>query len=122
MIALLERTRGLSYLGLSALVTAVLFPTFLLAPGFWPKLGVLVLVALSTSGWYTILQAQVYSAMPGQSGTVMTVGNVAVLVGGLIPLVLGLVAQRFDLRVTMWLLWLGPLSLIVGLPRKGVSG
>jgi FSR family fosmidomycin resistance protein-like MFS transporter len=121
MVALLERIPGLRYLGLSALVTAILFPGFLLVPGFWPKLCVLMLVALSTSGWYTILQAQVYSAMPGQSGTVMTVGNVGVLVGGLIPLVLGLVAQRLGLRTTMWLLWLGPLALLVGLPRKGVS-
>jgi FSR family fosmidomycin resistance protein-like MFS transporter len=118
MIPLLERTRGLIFLGRSALVTAILFPAFLLVPGFWPKLGLLALVALSTSGWYTILQAQVYSAMPGRSGTVMTVGNVGALVGGLMPLVLGLVAQRFDLHATMWLLWLGPLALLAGLPRK----
>ena len=118
MIPLLERRRGLSYLGWSALVTTVLFPAFLLVPGFWPKLVFLALVAISTSGWYTILQARVYSEMPGQSGTVMTVGNVAGLVGGFIPLGLGLAAQRCDLRVTMWLLWLGPLALLAGLPRK----
>ena len=48
--------------------------------------------------------------MPGQSGTVMTVGNVFGLVGGLIPLGLGLVVERFDLTVTMWLLLPGPLG------------
>ena len=48
----------------------------------------------------------------------MTVGNLFGLVGDLIPLGLGLVAERFDLRVTMWLLLLGPVALLVGLPKK----
>ena len=112
MIPLLERIRGLGYLLWSALLTAILFPVFLLVQGFWPKLGLLILLGLCDSGWYTILQAQVYSAMPGQSGTVMTLANVAGLAGGLIPLALGMVAQRFDLRATMWLLWLDRKSVV----------
>jgi FSR family fosmidomycin resistance protein-like MFS transporter len=60
--------------------------------------------------------------MPGQSGTVMAVGNIFGLVGGLIPLVLGWVAQRFGLHVTMWLLLLGPVALMVGLARKAKEG
>jgi len=55
--------------------------------------------------------------MPGQSGTVMAVGNVFGLAGGLIPLVLGLVAEQAGLSMTMWLLLLGPLALLAGLPR-----
>ena len=43
----------------------------------------------------------------------MTVGNVF----GLIPLGLGLVAERFDLVMAMWLLLLGPVALLVGIPR-----
>jgi len=58
-----------------------------------------------------------YSAMPGQSGMVMTVGNVFGLVGGLIPLGLGLVAERFDLMAAMWLLLLGAVALLVGVPK-----
>ena len=119
LIPLLERVRGLSYLRLSAVVELVLFPAFLLVPGFWPKLPLLGLLGLFNTGWYSILKAQLYSAMPGQSGTVMTVGNVFGLVGGLVPLGLGLVADRFDLAVTMWLLLLGPVALLVGIPRNG---
>jgi len=119
LIPLLERVRGLRYLRLSAVVELVLFPTFLLVPGFWPKLVLLGLLGLFNTGWYLILKAQLYSAMPGQSGTVMTVGNVFGLVGGLIPLGLGLVAERFDLTVTMWLLLLGPVALLVGIPKNG---
>jgi len=121
LIPLLERVRGLSYLRLSAAMELVLFPGFLLMPGFWGKLALLGLLGLFNAGWYSILKAQLYSAMPGQSGTVMTVGNVFGLAGGLIPLGLGLVAERFDLTVTMWLLLLGPLALLIGIPRlKGI--
>jgi FSR family fosmidomycin resistance protein-like MFS transporter len=118
LIPLLERVRGLSYLRASAVIEFILFTTFLLVPNVWAKFVLLGLMGLFNAGWYSILKAQLYSAMPGQSGTVMTVGNIFGLVGGLIPLALGWVAQRFDLRVTMWLLLLGPIALMVGIPRR----
>jgi len=49
------------------------------------------------------------------------VGNVFGLVGALVPLGLGLVAERFDLLVTMWLLLLGPLALLVGIPSSDLT-
>ena len=122
LIPLLERVRGLSYLRVSAVIEFVLFTTFLLVPSVPIKFVLLGLMGLFNAGWYSILKAQLYSAMPGQSGTVMAVGNIFGLVGGLIPLVLGWVAQRFDLRVTMWLLLLGPVALMVGLARKAKEG
>ncbi len=101
LIPLLERVRGLRYLRLSAAVELVLFPAFLLIPNVWIKFVLLGLLGLFNAGWYSILKAQLYSAIPGQSGTVMTVGNIFGLVGGLLPLGLGLVAERFDLTATM---------------------
>jgi FSR family fosmidomycin resistance protein-like MFS transporter len=118
LIPLLERVRGLRYLRLSTAVELALFPVFLLVPGFWAKVMLLGLLGLFSAGWYSILQARLYATMPGQSGTVMAVGNVFGLLGGLIPLGLGLVAERFDLAVTMWLLLLGPVALLVGLPKR----
>jgi FSR family fosmidomycin resistance protein-like MFS transporter len=118
LIPLLERAPGLRYLRWSALVELALFPAFLLIPAPWVKIGLLGLLGLFNSGWYAILQAQVYSAMPGQSGAVMAVDNVFGLAGTLIPLGLGFVAEAFDLRVTMWLLWVGPAALLVGLPTR----
>jgi FSR family fosmidomycin resistance protein-like MFS transporter len=118
LIPFLERVDGLRYLRLSTAMELVLFPAFLLVPGVWAKLVLLGLLGLFKAGWYSILQAQLYSAMPGQSGTVMTVGNVFGLVGGLIPLGLGLVAEQFDLMATMWLLLLGPVALLIGIPRR----
>ncbi len=116
LIPLLERVRGLRYLRISAVLELLLFPAFLLAPGFWPKLVALGLLGLFNSGWYAILQAGLYSAMPGQSGAALAVKNVSGLIGGLIPLGLGLVAQRFGLTPAMWLLLLGPLVLLGGCP------
>jgi FSR family fosmidomycin resistance protein-like MFS transporter len=118
LIPLLGRVRGLAYLRLSAAVELMAFPVFLLVSSMWTKLLLLGLMGLFNAGWYSILKAQLYSAMPGRSGTVMTVGNIFGLVGGLIPLGLGMLAERFDLMMAMWLLLLGPAALLVGIPRK----
>jgi MFS transporter, FSR family, fosmidomycin resistance protein len=121
LIPLLERMPGLRYLRVSAILEMILFPAFLLLPYFGAKLVILALLGFFNAGWYSILQARLYSAMPGQSGTVMAVGNIYGLLGGVMPLGLGLVAQQFGLSVTMWLLLLGPLVLLVGLPRRAES-
>jgi FSR family fosmidomycin resistance protein-like MFS transporter len=117
LIPLLERVRGLRYLRWSAALELVLFPAFLLVPNMGVKFALLGLLGLFNAGWYSILKAQLYAAMPGQSGAVMTVGNVFGLVGRLIPFGLGLAAEQFGLRVALWLLLVGPVALLVGLPR-----
>jgi FSR family fosmidomycin resistance protein-like MFS transporter len=117
LIPLLARVPGLQYLRVSTMLELVLLPIFLLVPSFAGKLVLLGLLGLFNAGWYAILKAQLYASMPGQSGTVLAVSNIFGFVGALIPWGLGLVAERFDLRVTMWLLMLGPIALLVGLPR-----
>ncbi len=76
------------------------------------------LLGLFNAGWYAILQGRLYSAMPGQSGTVMAVNNLSGLVGSLIPLSVGWLAERFGLSAAMWVMLLGPLVLLVGVPRQ----
>jgi FSR family fosmidomycin resistance protein-like MFS transporter len=118
LIPLLERMSGLRYLRFSAVMELLLFPAFLLAPGYAPKLVALALLGLFNAGWYAILKGGLYTSLPGQSGTVMTLGNVFGLVGSLIPLGVGALAERFTLGPTLWLLLLGPVALLVGLPRS----
>ncbi|MCC6190783.1 MAG: MFS transporter [Anaerolineales bacterium] len=118
LIPLLERVRGLAYLRFSALVTLVLFPAFLLVPAYWTKLLLLALMGLCNAGWYAILQGQLYSSLPGQSGTAMAVNALFGLAVGFTPAVFGWVAQQAGLPVTMWLLLLGPIALFIGLPRR----
>lgn len=117
LIPLLDHVRGLVYLRASAALVLILYPLFLLAAPFVLKLVILGLLGLLNAGWYAILQAQLYTALPGQSGTALAVANLAGLVGSLIPLGLGVVAQHVSLQAAMWLLVAGPLALALGLPR-----
>ena len=119
LIPLLERVAGLRYLRVSAVLELLLFPAMLLAPGFEAKLVLLGLLGFFNSGWYAILQAQLYGALPGQSGIALAVKNVSGIVASVIPLALGLVAQRWGLNVAMWLLLVGPVALVIGLRREG---
>jgi FSR family fosmidomycin resistance protein-like MFS transporter len=121
LIPLSERVRGLSYLRWSALVMLFLFPAFLLAPTLHLKLVLLGLIGIANTGWYSILKAQLYTSMPESSGGALALGNISGLVGGMIPLALGLVAERFGLASMMWLLLAGPLALVVAIPRREKS-
>jgi MFS transporter, FSR family, fosmidomycin resistance protein len=117
LIPLLERVRGLSYLRVSVFLVLSLYPAFLVVSNFTVKLVILGCLGLLNSGWYSILQGQLYSAMPGQSGTVMTLSNVFGLVGGLAPLMLGILAQQVGLQNTMWILLAAPIALLIGLVK-----
>ena len=118
LIPLIERVQGLDYLRLSILLELVLFPAFLLVPQPWLKLTLLGLLGFFNSGWYAILQARLFSALPGQSGMALVANDVAGLFGRLLPLGIGLAAEALGLGAAMWLLLAGPLALLIGLPRR----
>ncbi len=122
LIPLLERVRGLSYLRYSAGLMLILYPTFLLLPTIGGKLVLLGLMGLANAGWYAILQAQLYSALPGRSGTVTAISALFGIGAGLVPLLLGLLAEAMGLGVMMWVLLLGPIVLLLALPRGIVEG
>ncbi len=121
LIPLLERVRGLSYLRLSVVAELFLFPSFLLVPNPWAKLIIAALLGLFNSGWYAILKGNLYSCLPGQSGTVMALSNIIGFFGKFIPFGIGLAAEHFGLGPAMWLLLAGPVALLVGLPRNAIS-
>jgi len=118
LIPLLERMDGLAYLRVSVLLELALFPAFLLAPQAWLKLVLVGLLGFFNSGWYAILLGRLYSAIPGKSGTVMALDNLTGIVGGLLPLGIGLAADAFGLEIAVWFLLAGPIALLLGLPRK----
>ncbi|HEV3469568.1 MAG TPA: hypothetical protein VG148_09630, partial [Pyrinomonadaceae bacterium] len=122
LLPLLERVRGLSYLKVSTACTALLFTAFLLVGGFGAKLVLLGLLGLANAGWYAILKAQLYAALPGRSGTALTLANLSGLAASFMPLALGAFAQRYGLAAMMWLLLAGPAALVVGLWGVEVSG
>jgi MFS transporter, FSR family, fosmidomycin resistance protein len=127
VIPLLERVPALRYVRLSAAAAAVLYPAFLLAGPVGVKIVLVALLGLVRAGWYAVLQARLYAALPGQSGLVLAVGTVAGALGALIPAGVGALAQAVGLPAAMWTLLAAPVALLIGLPRErgerpGVKG
>ncbi|MFN2596007.1 MAG: sugar MFS transporter [Pyrinomonadaceae bacterium] len=118
LVPVLERVRGLTYLRRSVSVMLFLLPAFLFAPGTAAKLLLVGAVSVCASGWYAILKARLYAALPGRSGAALALCNVAGLVGSLAPLALGLFAERFGLGAAMWLVALFPVLILSALPRE----
>ena len=118
LIPLLEKVGGLDYLRVSVLVEVLLFPAFLLVPTPLAKFFLLGLLGLFNSGWYAVLKGRLYSSMPCRSGAVMTLDSLFSLLGTILPFGIGMAAQFFGLGQAMWLLLLGPIALLVGLPSK----
>jgi MFS transporter, FSR family, fosmidomycin resistance protein len=116
LLPLLERVDGVRWLRLSALLTLIVFPAFLLVDGVPGKLALLGLLGILNAGWYAILKGRLYSALPGQTASVMALGSVSGLFGALLPLGLGAAAETFGLDVALWLLLAAPVALLVGLP------
>lgn len=117
LLPLLERVRGVTWLRFAAALEFALYAAFLSVPGLLPKLALIGLIGFFNAGWYSILQANLYTAMPGQSGAVMTIGNLFGVVHGLFPLLIGLAAERFGLQNAMIFPLVACAALLVGLPR-----
>ena len=66
-----------------------------------------------------MLAAQLYAALPGQSGVVVSVSTVSAGVGGLMPFVLGLAAERFGLAVALAAMAGAPLVILFGVRAAG---
>lgn len=118
MIPLLNRVSGVRYLRFSAALELVLYSAFLLVPGLVPKLILIAVIGFFNAGWYAILQGNLYTAMPGQSGSVLTVGTFFHLISTFAPLVIGLAAERIGLEMAMIFPLIGCVALLVGLPRR----
>ncbi|MEM7802541.1 MAG: MFS transporter, partial [Chloroflexota bacterium] len=115
LLPLLEKVRGLTYLRISSVITLLLYPTFLMLPGFESKLIALAFLGLFNAGWYSILQGKLYDTLGEHSGSILIIGNVTGVIGALIPLGLGIVASQFGLVSAMWLLVISPITLALSL-------
>jgi FSR family fosmidomycin resistance protein-like MFS transporter len=109
---------SMRFLRTTAILEFFAFAVFLLTPGFIPKLVVVIAVNLFNTGWYPILQGRLYSSLPGQSASLMAIVSVTAPFAKFFPFLIGFLADRFGLQTALWILLLGPLALLIGLPRK----
>ncbi len=114
LVPLLEKISGVRVLRLSAMVALIAYAALLLIPIVWLKYVLIAVINLSTAGWYAVLRAKCYEALPGQSGVVVAVTSLANISSLFVPLLLGGIADAFGLQTAMWLLIIGPIALIWG--------
>jgi MFS transporter, FSR family, fosmidomycin resistance protein len=112
---------GLSLLRVGAAAAALLYPGFLLVPGIGLKLLLLGALSFATAPWYPLLQARLYASLPDSSGIAVSLSSAAGLLGGVGPLAVGLLAQRFGLAWALAGLAVVPLCVLGGLWRWPLS-
>jgi FSR family fosmidomycin resistance protein-like MFS transporter len=117
LIPLLERFPGRSVVRLSAVAAGILYAAWLLAPWLWAKILLIVSIKLVTLGWYEVLQGEAFASLPGRSGTVMAINSVIGALAGGISFLVGWVAAQAGLPAAMWILMLGPVSMLLFVPH-----
>jgi FSR family fosmidomycin resistance protein-like MFS transporter len=118
LMVFIERINTTKYIRASALFCMFIFALFQFAPSLWSAFILLALLGASRTGWYPILGARLYDALPGNSGIVLSLTNIFNFVSALVPLGLGLLAEKFGLWTTLWVLLLGPLAIFLGVRPK----
>ncbi len=112
-----RRVSGPAALRVSALTAVVLYPAFLFVPSVPAKLAVLALLSLTTACWYPVIQAGLYSSLPGKSGIAVFLSSAAALVGAAGPIAVGFIAQQAGLTWALVVLGAAPAAVIAILPR-----
>jgi MFS transporter, FSR family, fosmidomycin resistance protein len=122
LVVVLERASGLAVLRAGAAAALLLYPAFLLVPGFWAKLTTLAVLSVVTAPLYPVLQARLYAALPGRSGVAVTLSSAAALAAAAGPLAVGVLAQRLGLGWAMASLALAAPVLLAGSYRRARPG
>lgn len=117
IVYLLERVDGLVYLRITGVLQMVFYALFLSVDNLMIKWISLAFLGFFNAGWYSILKARLYSSLPGQSGIVLFVSNIGGLFGAAAPFIIGAIASRWGLEMAMWVILLGPIAVLIGLPR-----
>jgi FSR family fosmidomycin resistance protein-like MFS transporter len=116
LIPLLERFPGCMIVRLSPGAASVLYVIWLVAPWAWAKITMVILIRLSTLGWYQVLQGEAYAEAPGRSGTVMAINSMLGPISGAMIWFIGWFAGWAGLPSAMWLLLAGPVALVLFVP------
>lgn len=85
-------------------------------------LALVAVIATARAGWYPSLLAALYGALPGRSGVAVSLSSAFALVGGVAPVLVGVVADRAGLRAALVLLLVGPVSVALYAVRPPIGG
>jgi FSR family fosmidomycin resistance protein-like MFS transporter len=107
-VVVAARVDGLRWVRWTALASVVFYPIFLLWDHGWVSLGLLGVLGFCGAGWYAVLKAKLYDALPHRPGLVVAVGAAFEILEGGVPLGLGVLAEQTSLTASMWVLLLGP--------------
>jgi FSR family fosmidomycin resistance protein-like MFS transporter len=118
LVPVLRRVDGLRVLRWSAAAVLVAYPAFLAAPGIAAKIALLAALGALRAGWYAIPQARLFDEFHGSSGTAVAISDLGGLAARILPIGIGVLAQRAGLGAAMWVLLVAPVALLVGLPRR----
>jgi fucose permease len=116
-IPFLRRFDGLRYLRASAIVSGVLFVTFLAVPSAAAKLVLVAGIGVVNAGWYPVLKARLYDALHGVSGLVLAVGALFPL-NAVLPLGIAGLAEHFGLGTALLPLLAAPIALLLLVPQR----
>lgn len=106
---LLPWMAALALVGVALLLVAPTVPLAALA---------LAVVAFAAAGWYPLAQAAAYATRPGRAALVRTVSLFGDPIEIVLPAITGLIAARLGLAAALGFLALGPLAMLLLLPRR----
>jgi FSR family fosmidomycin resistance protein-like MFS transporter len=112
LLLILARASGLGYLRVSAVVALFIFPAFLLAPAAAVKVGLLAVLAILHAGWYAIPQGRLFTELGDKTGTAVALSSLGTAAGSLLPLAIGMIAERAGLQGALWISMLAPLAIL----------
>jgi len=110
------RVSGLAALRVSAIAACALYPAFLLIGWLPAKLVILAVLSMATACWYPVVQAGLYTSLPGRSGIAVFLSSAAGLLGAAGPLAVGFIAQQAGLSWALGILAAAPAAVLAALP------
>ncbi len=113
LLLVLARTSGLSYLRVSAALALGIYPAALLAPPVAVKVALLALLAILHAGWYAIPQSRLFTELEDRTGTAVALSSLGTAAGSIIPLAIGMLAERAGLQAALWISLLAPIVLLL---------
>lgn len=113
LLPLLKKLDGMRMVRARGFILLIGYPSFLLAQSYAARILLLILIGLSAAGWYPVLSARLFSILPQKSGTIQAVSSLSGAVTGVIPFLLGIIADRYGITLTMWILSAGIILVIL---------